>query len=175
MKGIWLENPTDYPITVYSADFDEAYKTEEEMLTVYKEYHKDFKMCEFPVRKVHYVPVGALKDGNGSAENSQQTGAVAAAGGGGANGEATWPEISETWSKEQKRKEHETLRMARKRERDAEFKAASEEAGKSVTELKEELRTKVRNYWYNKFLEFAGTDCLFTSVLKILKIPIFFK
>ena len=38
LKKLYLENPTDYPITVYSADFDEAYRKEDEMLSVWKAF-----------------------------------------------------------------------------------------------------------------------------------------
>jgi len=52
IKGIYLENPTDYPICIYNADFDDKYRLEEDMLAAYSEYNPDFKLCEFPVRAV---------------------------------------------------------------------------------------------------------------------------
>ncbi|CAD7931174.1 unnamed protein product [Amoebophrya sp. A25] len=51
LQGLYLENPTDYPITVYSADFDQQYRMEEQKLDAYREHDSLYKYCEFPVRE----------------------------------------------------------------------------------------------------------------------------
>ena len=51
------------------------------------------------------------------------------------------------WDKEQERKRHEAARQERKRARDREFKKMAEEAGRSVGDLKEGYRERIREYW----------------------------
>eukprot|EP00397_Hematodinium_sp_SG-2012_P000030 GEMP01000030.1.p1 GENE.GEMP01000030.1~~GEMP01000030.1.p1 ORF type:complete len:4608 (+),score=1069.56 GEMP01000030.1:10-13833(+) len=47
-KEIVLVNPTDYPIEVYSIEFDDVFRREEEMLRAYK--FDEYNLCELPTR-----------------------------------------------------------------------------------------------------------------------------
>ncbi|CAD7939993.1 unnamed protein product [Amoebophrya sp. A120] len=129
LRGIYLENPTDYPITVYSADFDEQYRLEEQMLEIY-EHDPLYKYSEFPLRSDMSV---------------------------------TWPDVIDTWNQEQKRKEHQDVRLARKQERDDELlqkkqdndtNAMNTTGGKeiAIVELQKQFLTKVQEFWQSEWL-----------------------
>jgi hypothetical protein len=120
IKAFYLENPTDYPITVYCADFDQEYKAEEEQLAVYSEYSKTNQVAELPVRSV---------DSNAESNPGAKV--------------EVWDLVTYSHGKYNDQKALETKEKERRAEKDAAWKAAAEAAGATVAVIKNTMRKEL--------------------------------